>query len=345
MERVLIYGASGYTGALIAEQAVREGSKPILSGRSETKIRPLAERLDCPHRIANLDDAKGLDAALEGVDVVLNCAGPFSRTATAMVDACLRNRSHYLDITGEIDVFEAVAARDTEAKAAEIMLLPGVGFDVVPTDCLAAHLAAQIESPTHLTTAFAGTRELSHGTSVSSIEALGRGSAVRREGKLIYGAAAAATRDFELGGEVQTCVTIPWGDISTVYHGMGIPNIEVFMAAPAGIRRFMKATRFLGPLLRMGAVQRFLEKRVPAGGPDQNTRAAVRSHMYAKVSNAAGESAEARMETPESYELTIFSALLSARRAAQGDTPVGFQTPSTAYGADFVLELDGVSRS
>jgi short subunit dehydrogenase-like uncharacterized protein len=75
---------------------------------------------------------------------VLCAAGPFSATSRPVADACLRNRVHYLDITGEIDVFEALAARDAEAKARGIMLLPGVGFDVAPSDCLAAHLKRRL---------------------------------------------------------------------------------------------------------------------------------------------------------------------------------------------------------
>jgi short subunit dehydrogenase-like uncharacterized protein len=269
---ILIYGAYGYTGALMAERAVAEGVRPILAGRSEEKLRPVAERLGCPFRAFGLDDRRELDEALDSVDVVLHCAGPFSRTAEPMVEACLRTKTHYLDITGEIAVFEALASRGAAAKNAGVMILPGVGFDVVPTDCLAVHLAQKLPDATNLTLAFAGSSALSHGTMVTSLEQVGRG-AVRRDGRIAEVPAAWKTMNIDYGaGVTRTSVTIPWGDVATAFHSTAIPNIEVFAGLPPSALRLIKASRYLGGLLRAGPVQRFLERRVPAGGPDEATR-------------------------------------------------------------------------
>ncbi len=345
MDNVLIYGASGYTGGLIAERAAAEGAKPVLAGRAEEKIRPLAERLGCPHRIVGLDDEGKLDATLEGVDVVLHCAGPFAHTAQPMAEACLRTKTHYLDITGELGVFEALAACDERAKQAGVMLMPGVGFDVVPTDCLAVYLAQQLEDACHLTLAFAASSmQLSHGTTLTSIESLGWG-AVRQEGKIVQVPPVWRTLDIDFDGQSQPCVTIPWGDVSTAFYSTGIPNIEVYMAAPPGMRRAFQVSRYLGGLLRARPVQRFLKSRVPPGGPDESMRKNAHVRLWGKVTNARGRSVEAHLYTPEAYQLTMLTALVSARRAASGDAPVGFQTPAKAYGPDLILEVEGTSRS
>lgn len=343
MNAWLIYGANGYSGELIAEHAVARGDRPILAGRNETEIRALAERLNCPYRIVGLGDAGQLRDAVHDVDVVLHCAGPFSRTGAPMVDACLDARTHYLDITGEFEVLEALAARDAAAKQSGVMLMPGCGFDVVPTDCLAVHLARRLPDATHLTLAFAGSLALSHGTTLTSLENIGRG-AVRRNGQIVPVPAAWKTRDIDFGGETRTCVTIPWGDLSTAFHSTGIPNIEVFLAAPAQVRRSMKMSRYLGGLLRTRPVQRLLESRVPKGGPDEAIRATAQTHIWGKVENASGDSVEAQLRTPEAYRLTTLTAALIARRVASGDAPVGFQTPAKAYGPDLILEIEGTVR-
>ena len=156
MPTFLLYGANGYTGQLIAREAVVRGQRPILAGRNAEAVTALARQLGLEHRIFSLDDAAATCAGLEGVTAVLHCAGPFAHTARPMIDACLEARVHYLDITGEISVFEMAAVRDTEAMAAGVMLLPGAGFDVVPSDCLALHLHRRLPTATHLALAFHG---------------------------------------------------------------------------------------------------------------------------------------------------------------------------------------------
>src|ERR1700682_2360478 len=141
MSNWLIYGANGYTGKLIAREAFRRGHRPLLAGRSAGRIAPLARELGCESRTFALDRAGD---ALDGIGLVLHCAGPFIRTSAQMIEACLRSGSHYLDITGEIPVFESIMKRNADAIARGVTLLPGVGFDVVPTDCLAAMLARRL---------------------------------------------------------------------------------------------------------------------------------------------------------------------------------------------------------
>ncbi|MBM4073358.1 MAG: hypothetical protein FJ271_31215, partial [Planctomycetes bacterium] len=233
----MIYGANGYTGSLIAREAARRGQAPILAGRNAAAVSALATELGLEQRIVGLDVPQAIDDACRGVRVVLNCAGPFSRTALALAEACLRMATHYLDITGEIDVFEALAGRDAAAAAQGVLLLPGVGFDVVPTDCLAAHLKRRLPTATRLRLGFQSTGgRLSRGTATTMVEGLGARGVVRQDGVLMSVPLAWKTRVIDFGIGPVKAITIPWGDVSTAYHSTGIPDIEVYLAATLGQR-------------------------------------------------------------------------------------------------------------
>lgn len=340
----LIYGSYGYTGELVVRYALEQGLKPVLAGRSGEKLRAQAEPLGLEARVFGLDDAAAVDAGLAGMGVVIHCAGPFSRTAKAMAEACMRTGTHYLDITGEIEVFERLAGMDEKAKAAGVMLMPGVGFDVVPTDCLAAHLKGLMPDATHLTLAFMGSGGLSHGTATTMTENFHRGGAIRRDGKIVPVPAAYETREIDFGQTKTMCMTIPWGDVSTAYRSTGIPNIKVFMAAPAGLRRGALISRYIGPLLSWGPVQKLMLSRIREGGPSDKSRAKGFSLLWGEVKNASGETLVSRLKTVDGYTLTALTSLLIARKVLAGNAPAGFQTPSMAYGADLILEVEGTTR-
>jgi short subunit dehydrogenase-like uncharacterized protein len=343
---VLIYGANGYTGELIARAAKARGHAPVLAGRRESAVRPLAEELGFAYRSFSLDDAAAVDAGLAGIRVVLHCAGPFSQTSRPMVDACLRARAHYLDVTGEVAVLEAVKARGEEAVRAGVMLLPGVGFDVVPSDCLAAHLKRRLPSATQLRLGFHVRMELSRGTAVTTVEGVGLPNLVRRAGVLTPQPMGALTREIDFGEGPLSCVSIPWGDVSTAYHSTGIPNMEVYVVVPAAMRASLKFSTLFAPLLQAPAVQGFLKKMVSRGkpGPDAEQRARSRSKLWGEVSDDAGATRVSLLETPEGYALTVETAHACVARVLSGHAPAGFQTPSSAYGADFILEMSNVRR-
>jgi len=342
----LLYGATGYTGRLVARLAVERGMRPILAGRDREKTVRFAAELGLAHRAFALDDRAALDAALGEVACVLHCAGPFSRTSKPMADACLRTRTHYLDITGEVAVFESLAARDEEAKAAGVMLLPGVGFDVVPSDCLALHLKERLPSATRLVLAIHGLGRISHGTATTMVENIHRGGLVRRAGQLTPVPAAWRTRAVDFGRGPRTATTIPWGDVATAYYSTGIPNIEVYAALPGTMRWLMRASRPFAGLLGTPAVQRFLKKRIDAQppGPSDEERVRGRSFVWGEVADESGARASARQSGPEGYTLTAHTALAVVARVLAGESKSGFQTPARAYGADFVLTIEGVTR-
>ncbi len=343
----LLYGATGYTGALIARAAVERGLRPVLAGRDPAKIMPQAAKLGLAHRCFPLEDTTALEAALVDVPVALHCAGPFSHTSRRMADACLRTKTHYLDITGEIEVFEALAARDGEARRAGVMLLPGAGFDVVPSDCLAAHLKSRLPGATRLALAIQVLGRVSHGTATTMVENINRGGLIRRDGRLTPVPAAWKTREIDFGNGPVSATTIPWGDVSTAYHSTGIPNIEVYAALPTSARWMMMASRPFGALLGSSVVQSFLKARIdaqPAGANDAE-RARGESTVWGEVTDASGQRRVSRLRCPEAYTLTALTTLAIVERLLREEhAPEGFQTPSRAYGADFILKIEGVTR-
>jgi short subunit dehydrogenase-like uncharacterized protein len=343
----VVYGANGYTGELIAREAARRGLRPILAGRREEAIAPLARELALEHRAVALEDAAGLDALLAGRTLAMHCAGPFSRTSPPMVAACLRAGVHYLDITGEVAVFEACrTSSDDRARAEGVMLLPGVGFDVVPSDCLAAHLKSRLPSATHLSLGFAVTSSPSHGTATTAVENLHRGGLIRRDGVLTPVPPAWRTRVIDFGRGPRRAVTIPWGDVATAFHSTGIPNVVVYMAAPPALRTMLRVARLLRPALGLAPVQRALKAAIARRprGPSAEQRARGRSLLWGEATDGA-RTAVSRISAPEGYALTVLTALAAVEAALAGRAKPGFQTPSLAFGADFILGIPGVERT
>jgi short subunit dehydrogenase-like uncharacterized protein len=347
MSNFMIYGATGYTGSLIAREAARREVHPILAGRSAEKVAGLAGELGLDHRAFSLDTAGGVVDAIRGVHTLLNCAGPFSRTARPMADACLRAGVHYLDITGEADVFEALAARDAEARAAGVVLLPGVGFDVVPSDCLAVHFKRRLPTATRLSLAFRSAARLSRGTALTALERVTGGGLVRENGSLRRVPAAWKTRVIDFGDGPAKAITIPWGDVATAFYSTGIPNIEVYLAAPWALRVGARLSRWFGWLLGLNVVQARLRRRILAGppGPTEAERRKNRCFFWGEVTDEARHTAVARQQTPDGYDLTVEASLAAAARIRSGAIAPGFQTPAMAFGPDFVLELPGVART
>lgn len=344
MGNFLIYGANGYTGELITRLAVERGLRPIVAGRNSDSIAALATKHGLESRVFSLDERDKVDAALQEVDMVLHCAGPFSITSRPMVSACLRNRKHYTDITGEISVFEECAAANNKAYEAGIMVMPGVGFDVVPSDCLAMHLKNRLPSATHLSLAWFGMGRMSHGTQATMTMNVGRGGAIRQDGKITPVPAAWKTREIDFGEVRKTGTTIPWGDVSTAFHSTGIPNIEVYSVVPPSAVKAMKISRYLGWLFATGPFQKYLQGKIPPGGPSDEERGKGKTLLWGEVTDTEGNRVESRQQGPEGYTTTALAALNIAEKILQGKFTPGFQTPAKAYGADLVLEIEGTAR-
>ncbi|MBT3336523.1 MAG: NAD(P)H-binding protein [Anaerolineae bacterium] len=347
MSKFLIYGAYGYTGSLIAKLAVKRGHQPILAGRDSKKLAAQSAALGLPSLAFDLSETEKLDSALHDVDVVLHCAGPFGYTYKAMTDACLRTNTHYLDIGGGIPELEAVAALDTDAKAANIMMLPGAGFDVVPSDCLLNYLKEKMPDANQLRLSIRGLGGgVSRGTARSGIENMDRQGSIRKDGKLIQVPPVWKVRDVDFGRGPVKVTSLGWGDVATAYHSTGVPNIETYMYFPPAVQKMMRASRYLGWLLYNRPAKEIIKALIGLlpSGPSAEQNAKGFSLLIAEAENEKGEQIRAKLRTPEAYYFTAETSFAIVERILAGDFKTGFQTPSMAYGSNFVLKFDGVER-
>jgi short subunit dehydrogenase-like uncharacterized protein len=341
MKDIIIYGANGYTGELIVRRAIDQGLRPLLAGRNEAQIEALAKRFGLPCQVCDLKDATVLDYLLKGSKVLIHAAGPFIHTSKPMVEACIRNRVHYLDITGEIEVFRQVHGYDDQAKERDVMLLPGSGFDVVPSDCLAAHLHARMPNASELILAFHSSGRSSRGTTLTAIEGIGKGGAIREHGKLKAVPDVFDTKEFQFGDQQHMAVTIPWGDVYTAFISTGIPNIRVYMSMPPKMIRALRIGRWLGWLTGSALFKDRLRRKVKAGkaGPSDSARAKGSVHLVGTVSNAQGDKISATIRTPDGYTLTAMTAIYIASEVLKGNFKPGFQTPSLLFGEALITRF------
>jgi short subunit dehydrogenase-like uncharacterized protein len=341
----MIYGANGYTGELIARDAKRRGAAPVLAGRDAAKIAGLARQLNLPSRAFSLDQPLEIGSALQGIGLLLNCAGPFSRTAYPLMRACLAARVHYLDITGEIDILEGAHRLDGDAKAAGVVLCPGVGFDVAPTDCLALMLKTALPEANELALGFESDQRMSQGTARTAVEALGKSGKIRRDGRIVDLALGRGCRTIDFGRGPKQAMPLPWGDVASAYYTTGIPNITVYTPASSPMlaaARLMNAFQFI---LRAPEVQAWLVKRIGKNlrGPDAAARDASPTWLWGEAKDPSGRRKEIRIASLNGYTLTVFSALAIVERLiAEGFSP-GCWTPAAIMGKDFVLTLPGTS--
>lgn len=341
----MIYGANGYTGELIAREAVARGLKPVLAGRSRGKLEPLARELGLNYRVFALDQpVAAATEQLRGMGLVLLTAGPFSATSAPMVQACLQARVHYLDITGEIDVFERVSEQHERARKAGVVLCPGVGFDVIPTDCVAAALKAALPDAVALSLGFDTDAGMSPGTLKTLLESVPQGGCVRIGGRLVRVPLAHRTRRIDFGRGTRLAMAAPWGDVSTAFHSTGIPDVTVYFPVSRLELMGVKLGNALRPLLGLKPVQRALAGLVSATvrGANAEQRAKTPTHVWGEAVNARGERRTARLQTDNGYSFTITGALAVVGhllRAQPHAIQAGFFTPSKLMGHGLASSL------
>jgi short subunit dehydrogenase-like uncharacterized protein len=338
----LLYGANGYTGKLIARLASAYNLRPLLAGRTEANIKLLADELLLPYLIIDLDDKVQLEKALSNVKLVLHAAGPYVFTAKQMIEACLKTGVHYIDINGDISVFEMLRRYDAVAREKNIMVMPGVGFDVVPTDCIALQLKNKMPDATHLKLAFASIGGgLSHGTAITMAGKIGEGGAIRENGKIVRKPLGQKGMWIDFVKKKLFVMTIPWGDVSTAYTTTGIANIEVYTGIAPKVYRILKFQWAFNWLLRTNFVRNILRKKIKArpAGPSDKQRSNSSSMVWGEVTNAAGNKSTAALSCYDGYTLTAHSSLLISQKILEGNFKAGYQTPAGCYGENLVLEL------
>lgn len=342
--RWMIYGVNGYTGLLAAREAVKRGLHPIAAGRNCDAVSKVSAELGIESRVFSLEDPSAVISAIRDCRLVLHCAGPFSATSQPMIAACLEAGVHYLDITGEISVFENAYRQSELARRADIVLLPGAGFDVVPSDCLAASLVQKLPAATELVLAFEAGGGPSPGTAKTSVEGLAKGGWIRRDGLLVSVPLAWKTLEIPFAHGLRSAITIPWGDVYTAFISTGVGNIEVYMAVPPATASRLRRMRFLQPVLGMGLVQDFLKRRIGKSvrGPGDERRQSTESQLWGQVRSADGRSLSATMTAPNGYDVTVTASLGIVGHLMENDVEGGYYTPSLLMGSGYAASLPGV---
>ena len=325
MKTLLIYGATGYTGRMIAKQAKDAGLNFVIAGRNKEKLDELAKTLDVRAHAFALDDAGALPRHLDGITVVLNCAGPFAHTSESLMRACIIQGVHYLDITAEINVYRLAESLHDLASTARVMLLPGVGWDVVPTDCLAVTIAEKVHEPVRLRIALQVSGSMSRGSAFSVGEIISAGLLARVNGELTT-KTDAKTDFFDFGEGKVECAPLSFGDLVTAWHSTGIPNIEMYVHVS-------------GDAFPSGDLSRLPD------GPSQEERAGNVARAVVEMTGVDGDIHHAVIETVNGYSYTPLAAVEAARRVLSGTSQPGFQTPAKVFGADFALSIQGTRIS
>lgn len=345
---LIVYGSYGYTGRLIVQELQQKKFNVILSGRNHVELQKQSKETGYPFDVVDVSDSINLKKLLSNAALVLHCGGPFRFTAKQMVDACLETKTHYTDITGEWQVFELLAGYDAAAKQAGIQIMPGTGFDVVPSDCLAVHLKKRLPSATHLQLAFAMVPGgMSRGTKKSMTESLGYGGIMRKNNELVPFTLGKDVLELDFGKFTTKTTRIQWGDISTAWRSTGIPTIEVFAGADEKAISNLKLSNSFGWLLRKRWMKDFILKQIDKGksGPSEHDLNNGRCYLRGTVWDAAGNICTSLFNGPNAYLLTAKTAVLIAEKILTGKFDAGYKTPAMEYGADFVLEVNDTIRT
>jgi short subunit dehydrogenase-like uncharacterized protein len=344
--RLLIYGATGFTGRLIAQHARDSGIEIILAGRNPVRLQDLSQKLRVPYRVAMLHNLSQLDAALRDIAVMINAAGPFDETACPLVEACQRTGTHYLDVSGELPVFQLLHRYSEQAQARGVMIMPGTGFVVVASDCLAAHVAARMPQARHLRLALSRTDLVSRGSLATMLRLTRECVSIRRDGDLCAVGVGTLERTFDFGDGERIATAVSWADVFSAYYTTGIANIEVYVEADAWARWLYQFGAWLAEPLQLKPVQSLLSlpTRAWPRGPTERQRIGAPRVIVAEAEDRYRRCVTARLYTPDGYSFTLLSAVAIAQRVLAGEFRAGFQTPAQVFGADFPLAFEGVRR-
>jgi len=341
----LLYGCYGYSGELIVEEAIKKGLKPILAGRSAQRTKALAYKYQLPFRVFGLSDQQEIERNIKDCFLVYNAAGPYTSTCIPLLGACLETGTHNLSLVGEIPLLEELLDYDDAAKSAGIILAVGLGFDVHPTDCIAATLKEIMPDATHLTIGIDGSTEMSPGSLKEFIEQMGEQPFwVREQGKLIESSPKTAEMDFGNGSKF--AMTIAWGDTASAYHSTGIPNIDIYAAVNRFDWLLMRFMTYCKPVFKIKRVQHFANRCIDkfASGPNEKLREKDITYLSGEVSNKAGDKIRLKYTVPSAYKITYLSAVYAIEAVLKSkQEKSGYFTPSQLLGASSILEIEGVS--
>ena len=341
----MIYGANGFSGNLAVEEACKRGLTPVLAGRSQS-VKDLANSKNLEYQIFSLTSPNEVASQIKGFTLIANCAGPFSETAEVMIQACIQAKVHYIDITGEISVYDYANSCDREAVSAGIVLCPGVGSDVIPTDCLAKYLKDECPDATHLKMGWHHTgSKASKGTAKTAAQGLFLGGKVRKDGKIKKVPLAFKEKVIDFGVGKFNTMTIPWGDVFTAYHSTGIPNIEFYFSrSPRSVKKIKRYRRFIGLFNNKWVIkllQNWIERNWKQ--PTAEIRKKGKSFFWGEVKDPNGQIVTARFSTADGYNVTAAGVVVVAEYLLQDLSQKGYYTPSILMGKELVKKIPGYS--
>lgn len=321
MNKLMIYGAAGYTGRMATANARAAGVDLVLAGRPQNKekMAALAAEMDAEYRLFAVDDGPAREEALSGIAVLLNCAGPFMRTAEPLMQACMATGTHYLDIAAELDSYRLAERYDQAAQAAGVMLLPGSGGSVAMLGCLARHAARRVANPRKLSIALHVAGGFSRGSAISASENVITETLRMVDGQLVS-RTADELREFDFGDGPATAFPVTLPELITIWRATDIPNIETYVHVTDGA--FPD-----GDLAAM------------PDGPTLEQREANRYHAAVEVADEDGTIVRSILDTVNGYTFTTLAAAEAARRVVGGEIRAGFQTPAGLFGDGFAVTI------
>lgn len=323
MNTFMIYGATGYTGRLASQYSKSVGINPVVAGRSDGSVKQLASLLGVSYRTFGVDDRQAVDSCLRGIRVLLNCAGPFARTAEPLMDACIRCGVHYLDISAELISYQLADQKNDEAGAANVMLLPGCGGSVAMLGCLAGHAVKSVKKVTSIDIALFVAGTMSRGSAVSAAQSVTAECLQRRNGHLIkQNVQDTVEFDFDDGKGLVKCSPVTLPDLLTIWKSTNSPNIKAFFhvsgdAFPTG------------------------ELAALPDGPTMEQRKESPYHAAVAVKADDGTIKRTVLHTANGYDFTSVACIKAAKRVLDGEAKGGFQTPAITFGSDFVTTILG----
>jgi len=322
--KLLIYGATGYTGRLISQRAKDLNLDFVIAGRSSNDLASLAAALGVEFYTFPVENQDAWKNALEDVNCLINAAGPFKETAVHTIEACIENGVHYLDISAELDSYQLAESLDLAAKEAGVMLISGAGM-FVSYDALALHTALRVESPQKLSVAFRHFGGFSRGSVKSSKNIIDIGMLFREAGE-VKSWKDPQPKSFDFGNGEEECLPTPLGGIILSFKSTGIPNIDEYFQ--------LKLPAAGMPALDIDSLP---------DGPTEEERAEGRTKLSAEVTGADGRVVRSIVDAPSGYTLTPLSVVAVACRVLNGKFKSGYQSPASAFGESIINDIPDTS--
>jgi short subunit dehydrogenase-like uncharacterized protein len=333
-QTVVLIGATGYTGRLVAHEIQRAGHPCVLVARRADRVEALAAELGelATYRVADVTDADALAETVRAGAVVINCAGPFIGLAEPVVRACIDAGTHYVDTTGEQGFMRTVYSRFHEAALdAGVSVVPAMAFEYALGDCAAAIGAAGLTQPLRTVDVIYawGDGTSSKGTRRTIVRVLSRRGVVLEHEHLRRRPQGARRRDVRISsGGTLKAVLFASGEVLTVPRHLQSETVQGWVVLGSATARVVPLLAPVVPLvvtLLRPLIEAMATRRPdPEPAERETSRFTIRVELHDR--NGLRRAVELRGRDP--YAVTAAAAGAGARRALEPDAPRGTQSPA-----------------